>query len=209
MDRIERGDGEYRTALSMISALTAAIDAKDHYTFQHSKNVAYYAEAIARAIGTSDEYREILKEAALLHDIGKIGIPENILNKEGKLTDEEYDAMKRHVESSVEIIRHLPNMDYVIPAVLGHHERFDGKGYPRRIAGKDIPLAARILCVADSFDAMVSKRCYKPSMSVEFAVGELEKGAGSQFDPELVPLFIEMIGSGAVVPVIDEGLMKE
>ena len=92
----------------------------------------------------SDEYREILKEAALLHDIGKIGIPENILNKEGKLTDEEYDAMKRHVESSVEIIRHLPNMDYVIPAVLGHHERFDGKGYPRRIAGKDIPLAARI-----------------------------------------------------------------
>lgn len=192
-----------------IYALTAAIDAKDHYTFQHSKNVAYYAEAIARAIGTSDEYREILKEAALLHDIGKIGIPENILNKEGKLTDEEYDAMKRHVESSVEIIRHLPNMDYVIPAVLGHHERFDGKGYPRRIAGKDIPLAARILCVADSFDAMVSKRCYKPSMSVEFAVGELEKGAGSQFDPELVPLFIEMIGSGAVVPVIDEGLMKE
>ncbi|MBS6952755.1 MAG: diguanylate cyclase [Enterocloster asparagiformis] len=192
-----------------IYALTAAIDAKDHYTFQHSKNVAYYAEAIAKAIGTGDEYREILKEAALLHDIGKIGIPENILNKEGKLTAEEYDAMKRHVESSVEIIRHLPSMDYVIPAVLGHHERFDGKGYPRRIAGKDIPLAARILCVADSFDAMVSKRCYKPSMSVDFAVGELEKGAGSQFDPELVPIFVEMIKSGEVVPVIDEGLMKE
>lgn len=192
-----------------IYALTAAIDAKDHYTFQHSKNVAYYSESLAKAIGTSDEYREILKESALLHDIGKIGVPEYILNKEGKLTDEEYEAMKRHVESSVEIIRHLPSMDYVIPAVLGHHERFDGKGYPRRIAGNDIPLAARILCIADSFDAMVSKRCYKPSTSVEFAIGELERGAGGQFDPELVPIFVRLIKDGTVKPVVDEGIMKD
>ena len=191
-----------------IYALTAAIDAKDHYTFQHSKNVSYYAESLAKAIGTSDEYREILKESALLHDIGKIGVPENILNKEGKLTDEEYEAMKRHVESSVEIIRHLPSMDYVIPAVLGHHERFDGKGYPRRIAGKDIPLAARILCIADSFDAMVSTRCYKPSMSVEFATGELERGAGGQFDPELVPIFVGLIKDGTVKAVVDDGVIK-
>ena len=149
-----------------------------------------------------------MKESALLHDIGKIGVPENILNKEGKLTDEEYEAMKRHVESSVEIIRHLPSMDYVIPAVLGHHERFDGKGYPRRIAGKDIPLAARILCIADSFDAMVSKRCYKPSMSVEFAIGELERGAGGQFDPELVPIFVGLIKDGTVKAVVDDGVVK-
>ena len=187
-----------------IYALTAAIDAKDHYTFQHSKNVAYYAEAMGLALRTSEEYREILKESALLHDIGKIGIPENILNKTGKLTDDEYEVMKRHVEASVEIIRHLPSMDYVIPAVIGHHERFDGRGYPRRIAGKDIPLAARILCIADSFDAMVSKRSYKSSMSVEFAVNELELGAGTQFDPELVPLFVGLIGSGDVRPVLDE-----
>lgn len=203
-------DGKHRSMYSeyapTICALTAAIDARDHYTFQHSKNVAYYAETLARAIGTSDEYREILKEAALLHDIGKIGIPENVLNKVGKLTDEEYETMKRHVESSVEIIRHLPSMDYVIPAVLGHHERYDGKGYPRRIKGKDIPLAARILCVADSFDAMVSKRCYKSNMSVDFAIGELEKGAGVQFDPELVPVFIELIQKGTLVPVIEEEL---
>ena len=156
------------------------------------------------ALRTSEEYREILKESALLHDIGKIGIPENILNKTGKLTDDEYEVMKRHVEASVEIIRHLPSMDYVIPAVIGHHERFDGRGYPRRIAGKDIPLAARILCIADSFDAMVSKRSYKSSMSVEFAVNELELGAGTQFDPELVPLFVGLIGSGDVRPVLDE-----
>ena len=192
-----------------IYALTAAIDAKDHYTFQHSKNVAYYAEAIGRALHTSEEYREILKESALLHDIGKIGIPENILNKTGKLTAEEYEIMKRHVEASVEIIRHLPSMDYVIPAVIGHHERYDGKGYPRRIGGKDIPLAARILCIADSFDAMVSKRSYKSSMSVEFAINELEKGAGTQFDPEMVPLFVELVASGAVMPVLDEGGVNE
>ncbi len=185
-----------------IYALTAAIDARDHYTFQHSKNVAYYAEALADALHTSEEYREIIKEAALLHDIGKIGIPENILNKDGRLTDEEYDVMKRHVEASVEIIRHLPSMDYVVPAVIGHHERYDGKGYPRRIAGKDIPLSARILCIADSFDAIVSKRSYKPGMPVEFAVRELENGAGLQFDPELVPVFIDLISSGKIQPVI-------
>ncbi len=185
-----------------IYALTAAIDAKDHYTFQHSKNVAYYAEALADALHTSNEYKEIIKEAALLHDIGKIGIPENILNKEGRLTNDEYDAMKRHVEASVEIIRHLPSMDYVVPAVIGHHERYDGKGYPRRIAGKDIPLSARILCIADSFDAIVSKRSYKPGMPVEFAIGELERGAGTQFDPELVPVFIDLIYSGKIQPVI-------
>lgn len=192
-----------------ICALTAAIDAKDHYTFQHSKNVADYAECLARAINSSEEYREILKEAALLHDIGKIGIPENVLNKKGKLTADEYEVMKRHVESSVEIIRHLPSMDYVIPAVLGHHERYDGQGYPRRIAGKDIPLAARILCIADSFDAMVSTRCYKPSMSVEFAISELENGAGRQFDPELASIFIGLIQDGTIVPNTQQEGMEQ
>ena len=129
-------------------------------------------------------------------------MPEQILNKQGKLSQEEYEAIKSHVEYSVGIIRHLPSMDYVIPAVIGHHERFDGKGYPRRIAGRDIPLAARILCIADSFDAMISKRCYKTEMSVEYALGELERGAGTQFDPELVPVFIELINSGKLKPVL-------
>ncbi|MFT4004769.1 MAG: diguanylate cyclase [Lacrimispora sp.] len=192
-----------------IYALTAAIDAKDHYTFQHSKNVAYYAVAMGEALGTSEEYREILKESALLHDIGKIGMPENILNKEGKLTSDEYEVMKRHVEGAVEIIRHLPSMDYVIPAVLGHHERYDGRGYPRRIAGNDIPLAARILCIADSFDAMVSRRSYKSSMSVDFAINELEKGAGTQFDPELVPAFARLVRTGVIKPVLDDETENE
>jgi HD-GYP domain-containing protein (c-di-GMP phosphodiesterase class II) len=103
--------------------------------------------------------------------------------------------MKGHVEASIDIIRHLPSLDYVIPAVLGHHERFDGTGYPRRIAGEDIPLTARILCVADSFDAMISERCYKPALPVQEALVRMEEDAGRQFDPALSDLFVELIRS--------------
>lgn len=202
LDSVEKHKSMYSEYAPTIYALTAAIDAKDHYTFQHSKNVAYYAESLAREMNLPEEHREILKEAALLHDIGKIGVSEQILNKQGPLTAQEYEAMKGHVEYSVGIIRHLPSMDYVIPAVIGHHERWDGKGYPRRISGKDIPLAARILCISDSFDAMISKRCYKPEMSVEYALQELERGAGSQFDPQLVPIFIKMIKEKRITPVV-------
>lgn len=183
----------YSEYASTIYALTAAIDTKDHYTFSHSKNVAYYAGELARACGLNQECIEIVKEAGLLHDIGKIGVPEVILNKPGKLTDEEYEIMKGHVENSIGIIRHLPSLDYVIPAVIGHHERYDGTGYPRRIAGEDIPIMARILCVVDSFDAMISKRSYKKSMPVEQAVRILVEEAGWQFDPNLVPVFVRLV----------------
>ncbi|MCP1110779.1 HD domain-containing phosphohydrolase [Ohessyouella blattaphilus] len=181
-----------------IYALTAAIDTKDHYTFGHSKNVAYYATALAKGLHLDNDHIEIIREAGLLHDIGKIGIPENILNKPGKLTADEYEIMKNHVENSIGIIRHLPSLDYVIPAVIGHHEKYDGTGYPRRIGGEDIPLSARILCIADSFDAMISKRSYKQSMPQEKAIEILEAEAGKQFDPNLVPLFIDLLESGKV-----------
>ena len=141
-----------------------------------------------------------MREAGLLHDIGKIGIPEHILNKPGKLEPEEYEIMKGHVEAAVSIIRNLPSLDYVIPAVIGHHERYDGKGYPRGIAGEDIPLSARILCIADSFDAMVSKRSYKDRCSLEFAMEEILKQAGMQFDPQLAPLFVEAVREGKIKP---------
>lgn len=199
---VEQHKSMYSEYASTVFALTAAIDAKDHYTFQHSKNVEYYAESLGRELNLQEENIEILKEAALLHDIGKIGVSEQILNKQGPLTEQEYDAMKGHVEYSVGIIRHLPSMDYVIPAVIGHHERYDGKGYPRRISGKDIPLAARILCIADSFDAMISKRCYKPEMSVDYALTELQRGAGSQFDPELAQIFVKMVMEKKITPVV-------
>ncbi len=200
----DRHKSMYSEYAQTIYALTAAIDAKDHYTFQHSNNVAYYAEALARELKLPEEHREIIREAALLHDVGKIGVPEQILNKEMRLTDEEYELMKGHVEGSVSIIRHLPSMEYVIPAVIGHHERFDGKGYPRRIAGNDIPLAARILCVADSFDAMVSRRCYKPAMSIGYALEELDRGAGTQFDPMIANTFISMIRENKITPVLSK-----
>lgn len=204
LESVEKHKSMYSEYASTIYALTAAIDAKDHYTFQHSKNVAYYAESLGQELKLPKEHCEILKEAALLHDIGKIGVSEQILNKQGPLTEDEYDAMKGHVEYSVGIIRHLPSMEYVIPAVIGHHERYDGKGYPRRIAGKDIPLAARILCIVDSFDAMVSKRCYKSEMSVEYALEEIRRGAGSQFDPELAAIFIDMVREKKITPVISK-----
>ncbi|RPF49046.1 diguanylate cyclase (GGDEF)-like protein/putative nucleotidyltransferase with HDIG domain [Hydrogenoanaerobacterium saccharovorans] len=183
-----------------IFALTAAIDTKDHYTFNHSKNVAYYSTELTKALGLNKDTIEIIREAALLHDIGKIGIDEQILNKHGKLTPEQYEIMKRHVEDSIGIIRHLPSLDYVIPAVIGHHERYDGQGYPRRIAGEDIPLSARILCIADSFDAIISKRSYKDACSIEYALDELDKEAGKQFDPYLASLFSSLVRSGNIVP---------
>lgn len=191
----------YQEYESTIYALTAAIDAKDHYTFSHSNNVAYYATSLATTLGMNEDMIEIIRQAALLHDVGKIGIPEYILNKEGKLTDEEYEIIKGHVEASIDIIRHLPSLDYVIPAVIGHHERYDGKGYPRRIAGEDIPLTARILCVADSFDAMTSKRCYKKAFPIEVAREKLLQDAGRQFDPDLVYKFVECLDNGSITLV--------
>lgn len=182
-----------------IYALTAAIDAKDHYTFKHSENVAYYATRLASALGLDEDSVEIINEAALLHDVGKIGVAESILNKPTALTNDEYEEMKRHVDHSVGIIRHLPSLDFVIPAVIGHHERFDGRGYPRRIAGEDIPLSARILCVADSFDAMTSERVYKKGYSVEHALRVLEEQSGRQFDPQVARTFIDEFRRGNIV----------
>lgn len=194
----KRKESIYLEYAPTIYALTAAIDAKDHYTFTHSANVAYYSTQLGYACNFSEDLVEIIKEAALLHDIGKIAIPENILNKSGALSEEEYEIMKSHVEASIGIIRHLPSLDYVIPAVLSHHERYDGQGYPRGIKGEDIPLLGRILCIADSFDAMTSSRSYKEPYSIEYSISELERNKGSQFDPKLVDTFISLINEGKV-----------
>ncbi len=183
----------YGENASTIYALTAAIDAKDHYTFQHSQNVAYYAGELGKAAGLDNDLVEIVKEAGLLHDIGKIGIREDILNKPGKLTMEEYEIMKGHVENAVNIIRYLPSLDYVIPTVLSHHERYDGRGYPRRLAGEEIPIMARILCIADAFDAMTSERSYKKALSKEESMALLQEEAGKQLDPKLVLIFLELV----------------
>ena len=195
----EKGKEEiYSSYASAIFALTAAIDTKDHYTFNHSKNVAYYATRLAQLLNKNVDFIEVIREAALLHDIGKIGIPENILNKPGRLTAEEYKVMQSHVESSIGIIRYLPSLNYVIPAVICHHERYDGKGYPSRIAGTGIPLSGRILCIADSFDAMVSRRSYKEPYPLEKAIAIIIEEKGAQFDPELADVFVEGVRSGCI-----------
>jgi len=190
--------GSYEEAAPTIYALTAAIDAKDRYTFKHSRNVATYAMTLARKVGMSRELVQLIYEAGLLHDVGKIAIPEWILSKPGKLEGEEYDVMKTHVEHSIEIIRHLPNLDYLIPTVVGHHERWDGGGYPNGLEGPNIPLGARCMAIADCFDAMTSKRSYKEAFSVEYAAKEIVNQAGRQFDPQLAMTFVELIKEGKI-----------
>lgn len=181
-----------------IYALAAATDAKDHYTFNHSNNVARYAAILAENIPLDREHVDIIRQAGLLHDIGKIGVPESILCKPGRLDPSEFEIMKRHVEASISMIRYLPSLDYVIPSVIGHHERWDGKGYPRGLAGENIPLGARCLCIADSFDAMTSRRSYRDAMSVEDALVEIRRNLGTQFDPALGALFIQLVENGQI-----------
>lgn len=189
------GYGEHA---STIYALTAAIDTKDHYTFRHSQNVSYYASELAKAMGLDDRLVEIVKEAGLLHDIGKIGIREDILRKTGPLTREEHQIMRSHVDNAVNIIRYLPSLDYVIPAVLSHHERYDGAGYPRKLAGEEIPVTGRILCIADAFDAMTSVRGYREPYTAARAVEILREEAGKQFDPAMVPVFAQLVENGRI-----------
>ena len=181
-----------------IYALTAAIDAKDHYTFRHSVNVSYLATQLARAIGLDDEHVEMIRQAGLLHDIGKISIPENILSKTTPLTDDEFEIMKSHVENSIAMIRHLPSLDYVVPIAIAHHERYDGAGYPRGLSGKNIPIGGRCLAIADAFDAMVSKRPYKEAISIQEALEEIERNLEKQFDPEIGRTFVELVKSDAI-----------
>jgi diguanylate cyclase (GGDEF)-like protein/putative nucleotidyltransferase with HDIG domain len=184
--------------VASIYALAATIDAKDHYTYGHSNNVAVLSEALARHAGFDERQIETVRTAGLLHDIGKVGIPEHVLSKPGFLTDQEYEIMKGHVVQSINIIKHIPNLIDTIPIVISHHERYDGKGYPRGIAGENIPILGRILCIADSFDAMTTDRPYRKGLSLEQALYELKKNAGKQFDPDLVDLFIELATQDAL-----------
>jgi diguanylate cyclase (GGDEF)-like protein/putative nucleotidyltransferase with HDIG domain len=193
LNRVTAGTDERQNTVATISALTAAIDAKDHYTYAHSKNVARYAASLAVAAGLNDDQVRTIYSAGLLHDVGKISIPEDILNKTGKLTEQEFNIMKGHVNNSIEMIRHLPEMDYLVPAILGHHERWDGRGYPRGLAGEDIPITARCLAVADCFDAMTTDRPYRRGMSAEYALDQIAASAATQLDPHLAETFVQLV----------------
>jgi len=179
--------------LETITALAQTVDAKDKYTHFHSRNVTAYTLALADKIGVSGEERNDLWNAALLHDIGKIGIPENILNKPGKLTEEEFDIIRTHPAKGCSILAPIKAFKNLLPSILHHHERYDGKGYPDGLTGRHIPMSARFLTVADSFDAITSNRVYRESPGEEFALSQLNEYAGTQFDPNLARAFIDII----------------
>lgn len=174
-----------------IRALVAAVDARDPYTAGHSERVAQYVEWLVRRMDLAPAERATFVLAALLHDIGKISIPDRILLKEGRLTEEEYRIMKTHPEKGVEILKHVRDLASVLPGVLHHHERWDGRGYPFRLSGESIPLQARVIAIADTFDALTTDRPYRKGLPPEKALKILQEDAGTHFDPRLVPLFVE------------------
>ncbi len=178
--------------LGTVRSLTAAIDAKDRYTRGHSERVAHLAWLLARASGIPAEEAEHIRVAGLVHDVGKIGVPEAVLTKTGKLTDEEFDLIKRHPQIGYNILRDIPQLADVLPGVLHHHERWDGRGYPTGLARETIPIQARILAIADTFDAMSSTRSYRPGMPRDRVLAELSASAGTQLDPQLVPVMLAL-----------------
>jgi HD-GYP domain-containing protein (c-di-GMP phosphodiesterase class II) len=174
------------TYLSTLKALAEATDSRDSYTQGHSERVARYAVLIAKELSLSEDEMSLLEQAALLHDIGKIAIPDNVLNKTGPLDGNDWLIMKRHPEYSQRIISNLNFLSGTIPAILYHHKRFDNKGYPFGRLDGNMPVTAGILAVADAFDAMTSDRPYRNKLSLEQALEELEKCSGTQFDPNVV-----------------------
>ncbi|MCG2769805.1 MAG: HD domain-containing phosphohydrolase [Chloroflexota bacterium] len=185
--------------LGAITALVTAVEARDFYTRGHSERVARYAVAIARKIGLSPREIEDLHVAGLLHDIGKIGISDLILNKHESLTGEEYEVVKQHPRIGATIVEEIKPLQGIVPLIYHHHERYDGSGYPDGLAGEDIPLGARILAVADTVEAMTSSRAYRPNLSVEDSFELLNGGADGQLDPVLVAVFEHLWTSGELV----------
>lgn len=176
-----------------VTALSDAVDAKDRYTSGHSRRVAEYSRMIAARMGKNKEEQDNIYRAGLLHDIGKIRIPAEIINKPGKLTDEEFDIIKLHPITGYHILKGISDSNYITVAARYHHERYDGKGYPTGLAGEKIPEIARILGVADSYDAMASNRSYRDALPQDVVRSEIEKGKGTQFDPYIAEIMLQMI----------------
>jgi putative nucleotidyltransferase with HDIG domain len=174
-----------------VKALILTIDAKDHYTYNHSEHVARMATNIAGALGMDDSAKERLKQAALMHDIGKIGVDEIILKKNGPLTEEEFNEIKKHPVIGARIVKQVPFLEDALPVILHHHECFDGNGYPDSLKGESIPLSARIVMVADAIDSMMRSRPYREALPKEMVFKELQENAGIQFDPVIVELILK------------------
>ncbi len=175
---------------ALAAAVDAAVDAKDHYTYGHSKKVAQSAIALAEALDLPPPKIATIRATAMLHDIGKIGIPDGTLTKPDRLTDEEWKLLKTHPQMGAQIIRHVPDLANCVPGIQHHHEHWDGTGYPSGLSGENIPLDARIIAIADAYAAMTSIRPYRKAMSPQNAIEELRRSAGTQLDPKLTELFV-------------------
>ncbi len=180
-------------SMSVLMALTRAIEAKDKYTKGHSSRVAKYSKMLAARMGKSEEEQELIYNVALLHDVGKIRVPEEIINKPGKLEPEEFAFIQLHTVAGYNILKDIPENELLVQGAKFHHERYDGKGYPNGLSGENIPEMARIIAVADAYDAMASNRSYRQALPQEVVRSEIEKGIGTQFDPEFAKLMLQII----------------
>ena len=189
-DRLEELNDE------MIQTLAVTIDAKDKYTNGHSFRVSWYSVALARHLGWSEDEIDELEREALLHDIGKIGVPDVVLNKPGRLTDDEFDVIKSHTTTGGSILSRSKDLKQASLVALFHHERYDGRGYPMGYAGDDIPPHARVVAIADAYDAMRSDRIYRKGLPLDIIREQLIKGRGTQFDPEFLDAFLELSDGG-------------
>ena len=181
--------------LDTIGILRQTVEAKDPYTRGHSDRVSEYSVLIGEKLGLDENTLHILKIGGLFHDIGKIGIPDSILLKESKLSDNEYSQIKNHPMIGVHMLGDANIFKDIIPMVKHHHERFDGRGYPSQLAGENIPLIARVAAVADTFDAMTSKRSYRDALPLDIVKTEIEKCSGSQFDPDIAKAFLDILNN--------------
>ena len=187
------GEGLPAAVVETVTSLAFAIDAKDQYTHGHSRKVSAYSVMTAQALGLKPEEVEEIRLAGLLHDIGKVGIPEPILNKSGPLDADEWETMKTHTVLGAKILEPLQTMNRIGDMVRHHHEFYDGTGYPKRLRGNEIPYGARVIAVADAFDTITSERTYKKARTREDAFAELERCASNQFDPEIVRAFVKIM----------------
>ena len=190
---VERQRKIERMSMQIVRTMSRAIDAKDEYTNGHSLRVADYARRIAARVGKTEEEQENIYMLALLHDVGKIGVNDAIITKKSRLTDEEYAAIKTHTSIGAEILQDITELPDIAIGARRHHERYDGKGYPDELAGEEIPEIARMIAVADTYDAMTSKRSYRDTLPQEVVRSEIEKGAGTQFDPVFAAVMLDMI----------------
>ena len=189
--------------LHVVECLADAIDAKDNYTKGHSGRVAMYSKEIAARFGYDEKQQERIFMMGLLHDVGKIGVPDEVINKPGRLTDEEFAHIQKHPEIGGKILSNIKEMPELAAGAKWHHERYDGTGYPEGLTGEDIPEAARIIAVADAYDAMTSNRSYRGVLPQEKVRREIELGKGSQFDPKFADIMLQMIDDDAEYHMTD------